>query len=133
MKFAGVFYLYDITEARITNPLHIVANTTKEQMDSHPPQTLFLTTKWASMDFGVCRSREEELRNYLPEGTMKRFTGSTESAWGIIGDICTPANLLSAQKLQSQLETIRDGFFPAPGENIIVRFFMELIQWIRNP
>ncbi|KJA26259.1 hypothetical protein HYPSUDRAFT_52572 [Hypholoma sublateritium FD-334 SS-4] len=134
MKFAGVFYLYDITETRIAHPLRKVVNTVqKEKKDSRSPQTIFLTTKWTSTDFSLCRSREEELRDYLPEGTMKRFNGSADSAWEIIGDICTPPNQLSAQKLWSQLENIRDSFLPAPGENIIVKFFMESIEWIKRP
>lgn len=135
MKFAAVLYLYDITEARVTDPLRVIVNTaTREQTESRSPQTMFLTTKWTSTNLRACEAREAELQSYFPEVTMKRFNGNTESAWEIISNICTtPPDLLSARELQRRLENLRDNFFPTPGENIFVKFFMELLEWINCP
>ncbi len=134
MKFAGIFYLYDITETRNRSPYHAMMNTaTRKQKDSRSLQAAFLTTKWLANDLTACECREADLRRDLPRVTMHRFDGSTESAWKIIEGIRTTTYLLSAQELRIRLENLHDNFFPEPGENVFVKFFMELMEWLNRP
>lgn len=85
MKFAGIIYLHDISQARIAPG--------KDNLDLfHKPSVvgnvILATTKWGDVNPAVGQLREKKLSElYWTRSAVARFENTTDSAWAIVDRI----------------------------------------------
>lgn len=129
IKFAGIIYLHEISQAR--------ANTNTELMNpmklSRPEisrHVILVTTKWKEIKQTVGLERERNLSNQWQlmkkaGAHMARFNESTQSALDII-DMLKVAPV-GVERLEKELNSILN-LLPADSEGFISRFFGKIFR-----
>jgi len=113
-KFAGIIYLYDISQARFQPSQECLVMLNRLYGDAALRNVILATTKWDNVDPNRGSQRERQLRDnhwqrLLSNGSkMRQFTRTSESAWTIV-------NLLLGERPidASPIQNV-NGLRPAP-------------------
>ena len=116
MKLAGVIYLYEISQTRISSdqePLRMLRGTVN---------IVVATTKWGNPVEDIECKRENQLSQW--QLTLARFENSAESAWHIVHQILEnkpddPLELLDSLIKRLESEEPRDGRSLKPIQRIL--------------
>ena len=114
MKFAGIIYLHDISQDRITEVARKNLSVFKKLCgDRAAKHVVLATTKWSNLANETINQRETELRETFWKGmsskgsSMTQFEGTPESAQKIVQDILTNRSSDVSLRIQKELVDLK--------------------------
>jgi hypothetical protein len=109
MRLAGIIYLFEITQSRVSKSsvLQNLGHFDRLCGVIATKNVILASTKWSLSGTAPMGIREQDLTNIRPGSRVHRFEDTPNSAWGIVNLILAEAFTFDTEALQAQLKDPR--------------------------